>query len=545
MDCADWTRKQVEDVALATLINALGRDGTKPGWTAIAPFGEEMKTLWAQWDSLRLVDGVLCRVWENPGGTQETLQTLVPKALRKQIFDFLHGSKTGGHFGISNTLGKIKEKFYWPKLRNDVQTWCAQCDMCAARKGPTRKIKAPLTTYVVGLPMERVAVDMLGPLPVSDSGNKYILIAMDYFTKWPEAYPLPNQEAETVAKVLVDQFVCRFGAPAELHSDQGRNFESQVFAEMCKLLGIKKTRTTPLHPQSDGMVERYNRTLEHQLAIFVNENQRDWDEHIPLLLMAYRTSTHELTGITPAKMMMGRDLSIPLDLVMGHPPQRSQESRLSYVARLKESLDVAHKFARERLKLTAERMKTRYNVKATAVRLDVGASVWLYRPQRKKGISPKLSKPRVGPYTIVKRINDLVYRIVDVAHKFARERLKLTADRMKTRYNVKVTAVRLDVGASVWLYRPRKKGISPKLSKPWVGPYTIVKRINDLVYRIQLSNRSKPMVVHRNRLREYVGEIIPELLSREGRENAGQEEIPEPQRRRSTRTRRAPVRLEL
>jgi hypothetical protein len=226
MDCADWTRKQVEDVALATLINALGRDGTKPGWTAIAPFGEEIKTLWAQWDSLRLVDGVLCRVWENPGGTQETLQTLVPKALRKQIFDFLHGSKTGGHFGINKTVGKIKEKFYWPKLRNDVQTWCAQCDMCAARKGPTRKIKAPLTTYVVGLPMERVAVDVLGPLPVSDSGNKYILIAMDYFTKWPEAYPLPNQEAETVAKVLVDQFVCRFGAPAELHSDQGRNFES-------------------------------------------------------------------------------------------------------------------------------------------------------------------------------------------------------------------------------------------------------------------------------------------------------------------------------
>ena len=108
--------------------------------------------------------------------------------------------------------------------------------------------------------------------------------------------------------------------------------------------------------------------------------------------MAYRTSTHKSTGITPAKMM-GRELRIPLDLVMGHPPQRSQESRLSYVARLKESLDVAHKFARERLKLTADRIKTRYDVKATAVRLDVGAPVWLYRPQRKRGISPKLSKP--------------------------------------------------------------------------------------------------------------------------------------------------------
>jgi transposase InsO family protein len=90
--------------------------------------------------------------------------------------------------------------------------------------------------------MERVAVDVLGPLPVSENGNKYILIAMDYFTKWPEAYALPNQEAETVVKVLVDQFVSRFGTPVELHSDQGRNFESRVFSEMCKLLGIKKTK---------------------------------------------------------------------------------------------------------------------------------------------------------------------------------------------------------------------------------------------------------------------------------------------------------------
>ena len=125
--------------------------------------------------------------------------------------------------------------------------------------------------------MERIAIDVLGPLPVSEDGNKYILIAMDYFTKWPEAYPLPNQEAVTVAKVLVEEFISRFGMPIELHSDQGRNFESRVFAELCSLLGIKKTRTTPLHPQSDGMVERYNRTLEKQLAIFVNENHKDWD----------------------------------------------------------------------------------------------------------------------------------------------------------------------------------------------------------------------------------------------------------------------------
>jgi len=132
--------------------------------------------------------------------------------------------------------------------------------------------------YNFGEPMERVAIDVLGPLPETDQGNNYILIAMDYFSKWPEAYALPNQEAVTVAAVFVSQFLSRFGIPGELHSDQGRNFESSVFQEVCTLLAIHQTRTTAQHPQSDGIVERYNRTIEAQLATFVQDHQRDWDD---------------------------------------------------------------------------------------------------------------------------------------------------------------------------------------------------------------------------------------------------------------------------
>ena len=162
--------------------------------------------------------------------------------------------------------------------------------------------------YRVGLPMERIAIYVLGSLPESNRGNKYLLIAMDYFTKWPEAYPLPNQEVITVAKVLVEEMVCRFGVPLEIHSDQGRNFESLVFSEMCRILGIRKTRTTRYHPQSDGMVERFNRTMENQLPVFVKANQRDWDEHVPFLLMAYRTTSHESTGFSPTRLMMGHEV---------------------------------------------------------------------------------------------------------------------------------------------------------------------------------------------------------------------------------------------
>ena len=129
--------------------------------------------------------------------------------------------------------------------------------------------------HLVGTPMERLALDVLGPLPCTRMGNKHILIVADYFSKWVEAFPMPNQEACTVADLFVKEVVCRFGVPLLIHSDQGRNFESAVLTEMCQMLGMHKTRTTAYHPQSDGMVERFNGTLEDQLAKFVDYHQRD------------------------------------------------------------------------------------------------------------------------------------------------------------------------------------------------------------------------------------------------------------------------------
>ena len=145
---------------------------------------------------------------------------------------------------------------------------------------------------------------------------------MDYFTKWPEAFALPNQEAGVVAKAFVEEFACRYGIPPELHTDQGRNFESQLLKEVCRLLEIRKTRTPPLRPQSDGMVERFNRTLVQQLTFFTATNQEGWDEHLPYLLMAYRASQHGSTACSPALLMYGRELRSPVDLLCGSTPER-------------------------------------------------------------------------------------------------------------------------------------------------------------------------------------------------------------------------------
>ena len=232
----------------------------------VSPENCAVKSYWSQWERLQLRDNVLYKRWEAEARDTVQWQLVVPKGLRADILREMHDAKTAGHLRVTKTLGRIKQRFYWYRCSQDVKDWCRRCDSCAARKPPQKKPRSAMKTYNVGAPLERVALDVLGPLPESERGKKYILVVADHFTKWTEAYAIPNQEAATVATKVVEEFVARMGVPRQIHSDQGRNFEAAVFQEMCALLGIEKTRTTPLHPQSDGMVERYNRTLEAMLA---------------------------------------------------------------------------------------------------------------------------------------------------------------------------------------------------------------------------------------------------------------------------------------
>jgi hypothetical protein len=159
--------------------------------------------------------------------------------------------------------------------------------------------------YNVEAPFERIAIDIAGPFPWSDLGNRYLHIAMDYFTKWSEADAIPNQKASTVADPLVTNFLYHFGILRELNSDQGRN-ESRVLQEALQRLGVSKTPTTPLHPQSDGMVEHYIKTIDEHLRKVVTSNQRDWDARLPPFLLAYRVSTHNTTSLALASLVFGR-----------------------------------------------------------------------------------------------------------------------------------------------------------------------------------------------------------------------------------------------
>uniref|UniRef100_A0A672I094 Gypsy retrotransposon integrase-like protein 1 n=1 Tax=Salarias fasciatus TaxID=181472 RepID=A0A672I094_SALFA len=315
-------------------------------------------------------------------------------------------------FGVTKTLKRLRQRFYWGRQKRDVEDFCHRCDPCVARKGPTGRSQAPLQQFPVGCPMDRVGIDITGPYPLSDDGNRYVLSVIDYFTKWPEAYAIPNQEAETVADALVEGMISRFGVMASLHSDQGTNFESRVFAAVCERLGIHKTRTTPLHPQSDGLVERFHRNLGDQLAIVTSRHQRDWDKHLPLVLMACRSAVQESTECTPALLMLGRELRTPAELAFGRPPDApAVPAGPEYARKLQDRLDSAHSFARERLQEAGVKQKRYYDVTSRGRDFTVGELVWVYKPVRKKGRSPKLDCKWTGPCRVLERLGEVVYRV--------------------------------------------------------------------------------------------------------------------------------------
>ena len=377
-------KSQLLDPCLARIFEYKDQGPDRPPWEDVSGEGPVFKRYWAQWSLLSVREGVLYRKWESECGSETVWKLVVPKTLRHDVLSQLHDSPVAGHLGIKKTTDRVMSRFFWCGLRRDVEHWCRQCDVCASRKKPNKIPRAPMKTYKVGAPMERIAIDVMGPLPTTDKGNKYILVISDYFTKLTEAYPMPNQEAETVANIIVYEFVSRFGVPRQLHTDQGRNFESKLFQEMCRVLEIDKTRTTPLRPQSDGKFERFNRTLEAMLSKFVDKSQTNWDLYLPLVMLAYRSSVNKSTGFTPNEMMLGREVLLPIDLLIGRPGKEEGMTGTKYTARLCEQMELVQEFARRHLQVSTDRQKRNYDHRPVhKFEYKRGDAVWLYSPQKK------------------------------------------------------------------------------------------------------------------------------------------------------------------
>eukprot|EP00731_Ephydatia_muelleri_P031108 Em0022g622a len=298
-----FLKAQEEDPALGKVIEAL-KNGTAVPSSTVSGL---KKTF--------LRDGLLCRTFRASCSDSVCTQLVVPKGHVKIILEKLHNES--GHLGVQRTTEKVKERFYWPGYEMDIQNWFQECQQCQKRNPPQPHPLAPLGSIKCTYPFDVISWDIMGPLPLSTKGHKYILVITDLFSKWVEAFPLAVTDSETLASVLMDEVVCRYGVPHSLHSDQGANLNSQVICALCKRLGINKTRTTAYHPQGNGQVGHFNRTLEAILSKVVAENQRDWDCHIPKALFAYRTAFHESSVYSPFRVNFGRSPILLIDIAVG------------------------------------------------------------------------------------------------------------------------------------------------------------------------------------------------------------------------------------
>ena len=234
-----------------------------------------------------------------------------------------HNSPVGGHFGRERTLQSIRARMDWPGVVRDVNRVCASCPICQ-KASPPSMAKAPLHPLpVIREPLKRIAMDIVGPLKRTKKGNKYILVLMDYATKWPEAFPLRNILTETGVECLV-QVTARLGVPQELLTDNGSNFMSKVMQRFCMLTGVKQLKTSPYHPQTGGMVERFNATLKRLLRKLV-ANPKAWDECLPYVLWAYRGTIHKTTGFSLYQLLFGKEMRMPLDELVRYWKGKEEE----------------------------------------------------------------------------------------------------------------------------------------------------------------------------------------------------------------------------
>lgn len=327
-----------------------------------------------EFERLRLVDGVLHR--ERGEGDQVTTQLVIPEALKVKAFQGIHDNM--GHFGIERTLALARSRFFWPRMTKELTQMVRTCKRCVLRKSPQPHKVAPLVPIVSTSPMELVCIDYL-KLERSAGGYENVLVITDHFTRYAQAFPTLNQTAKTTARVLFEKFIVHYGFPERLHSDQGRNFESQIIQQLCNLAGVEKSRTTPYHPSGNGMCERFNRTLLHMLGTLPEKDKKNWKDAIAPVVHAYNATRHESTGFSPFYLMFGREPRLAIDVYLGLTPNNRTKvgSSSKFVADLKRRLSQAYEIAQRNSRMASKRHKNIYDRRPMVSSLKKGDRVLL------------------------------------------------------------------------------------------------------------------------------------------------------------------------
>ena len=355
----NWTKEQRLDPNLGVIIRLI-ESGQLTKRKLQGKDSSEVKSFLRNKKSLKLVKDVLYRrSYSDNSTSKKTLwQLVVPKLFRERALLGCHDDV--GHQGILRTLSLFRERFYWPGMQEEATQHVLKCSRCLRRKTPPQV--APLQPILVTQPLEFVHMDYLSLEP-SKGNIENVLVITDHFTRYALAYPSKTQTAQTTARILWDNFICHYGFPEKFISDQGRNFESDLIKELCKIAGVKKVHTTPYHPQGNGQCERFNSTLCNMLGTLSEEEKSDWKSYLGCMTHAYNCTKHASTTYSPYYLMFGRHPWLPIDVEFGlnKPNCGDNSSKSRYIQKLRRRLNYAFQKASKYSDQQASKYKHSYD----------------------------------------------------------------------------------------------------------------------------------------------------------------------------------------
>ncbi|UYV67231.1 K02A2.6-like, partial [Cordylochernes scorpioides] len=355
--------------------------------------------------------GYITSKHEKPNPEGRAWLLVIPEKKKREIMKEYHNHMSNGHLGVARTMYRIKNKYFWPSMLKDVSEFVKTCHLCQSRKGSNQLPSGLLQPIPpANFPFERIGIDFVGPLPSTKNRKKWIIVLMDYYTRYAETSAVSEATVKEVSKFLVEDIFLRHGAPQYLISDRGSQFTSNLMKEVMKMCKIKHCFTTSYHPQTNGLTGRLNRTLINMLSMYVNTDQKNWDEILPFFTHAYNTTIQETTGYSPFFLMFGReptslldDRNISVDI--------DKDDYDEYIKHHLDKINRTRKLVINNTIKTQERMKGNYDKKHMERSYEPGELVAVWTPIRKIGKCEKLLRKYFGPYRILKKLSNVNYLI--------------------------------------------------------------------------------------------------------------------------------------